>query len=105
MLIEHNFLLQIMLTGHNIYFMDIDEVVGLNIRSLLVKRRIDQEDLANATGIKYNALLNRLAGRVGWKVSELKTIAQYLDVEISELLDDSDYKHSPETADHLVKNS
>lgn len=80
--------------------MDIDKVVTLNIKSFMLKRDLETENLANLTGLKHNALNNRFNGRVGWKISEIQQIAAALNTDLDRLIEDKDFLPTPQKLEH-----
>lgn len=60
--------------------------MGTEVRVLLIRRGLRQEDLARVLGISTGSMSHRLNGRTGFSVDELGTLAEFFDVEPADLL-------------------
>jgi len=62
------------------------EEVAQRVRVRLTLQRRTQSDLAGRLGLSQAGVSRRLAGQVEFTVSELATVAAFLDVPMAELL-------------------
>jgi len=53
------------------------------IRGLMAERRITQQEVSTRLGISSNTFRNKLSGKTDFKIAELKTLADFLDVDVS----------------------
>ena len=59
--------------------------VAAEIRGLMAKKRVTQEQLAAHMGVSQAAIARRLSGRVPFDVDELSKIAEYFAVPVASL--------------------
>lgn len=59
--------------------------VAAEIRGLMAKRRVTQEQLAAHMGVSQAAIARRLSGRVPFDVDDLDSIAKYFGVPVTSL--------------------
>lgn len=62
--------------------------IRANIRAEAARRGKTQLDLANALDVSRQAISQRLLGRIDFRIDELQTLADFLDVPLADLLDD-----------------
>ena len=60
--------------------------VTANVRAEMARRRLKQEDVAPLLGLTQSAMSRRLVGDVEFSVSELRKLADVLQVPASTLL-------------------
>lgn len=60
--------------------------VSANVRAEMARRRITQQQVAEALGLKQGSVSKRLNGRVPWDVNEVSTVADLLGVPVSALI-------------------
>lgn len=60
-----------------------DRTVSENLRAVLARRRIHAIDVAEAIDIPARQLRRRLRAEVGWSLSEVMRVADYLDLKVS----------------------
>lgn len=59
--------------------------VGSNVRAEMARRKLSQAALAERLEMTQQALSRRISGRQAFKVDELHSVAEALDVPVSEL--------------------
>jgi ribosome-binding protein aMBF1 (putative translation factor) len=64
------------------------DVGSAPIRAELARAGFDQKDLAEWIGVHPSQISARMQGRIEWRVSELRVIAEHLGVPLATLLDD-----------------
>lgn len=57
-----------------------------NIRAEMARQNKTQADLAELLGVTRQSVSRRMVGQVDFGISELTTIAEFLDVPIADLL-------------------
>lgn len=62
------------------------ERVAATARAEVARRRVSQEELADALGISQGAVSRRLLGRVEFSLTELEKTAELLKMPVEELL-------------------
>lgn len=62
------------------------EAMNLEIRVLMVRRKVTQKDLAEALAIGQPQVARRLSGEIWWKFSDLVTIADLLGLSLPDLI-------------------
>lgn len=62
------------------------QAVPGNVRAEMARRRVTQAQLAEALGKTQQAVSARLNGRVAFDVNELHTVAEVLDIDVTDLL-------------------
>ena len=60
--------------------------VSTEIRVAMVRKGLKQEDLANALGFSQASVSDRLLGKSEWRVSELRILADFLELPVADLL-------------------
>lgn len=60
------------------------------VRAELARRGLSQAKLGEALGIGQTQVNQRLTGHVEWRLSEIRTVAAFLDVPVSLLIGDAD---------------
>ena len=68
--------------------------IAQNIKVIRRKKGINQTELANATGLSRNTIVNFETGRVSPKVDDLRKIANALSVPIEQLISDSELEQA-----------
>ena len=57
------------------------------LKYLMEQKGISKNDLATSIGVQYNAICSRLTGKVEFKLSELQTIKETLNLSDEQILD------------------
>lgn len=65
---------------------DPNATAAATVRGLAYVRGITAEDLAAACGIGRTTMFARLNGKSPWKLNEIVTVAEYLDVPLESLI-------------------
>lgn len=60
--------------------------VSEEIRVLLTRRDLRHADLARALRVSQPQATARLKGRVDWRLSELRAVAQWFDINLADLI-------------------
>jgi transcriptional regulator with XRE-family HTH domain len=63
-----------------------DEAVGIAVNQLMFERRITRKQLGEALGIAAPNAGKKLRGEIGWSLTDLFTVAEFLGVEAASLL-------------------
>ena len=56
------------------------------IRALMARKRLSASDLANALGISTVTVYRRLDDKADWQLADLPIVAEFLGVEVADLL-------------------
>ena len=56
------------------------------LEALIKERGITREEFAKAINMSYQALTNRLSGRVEFDVSEVRQVAIYLELDAEQVI-------------------
>ena len=78
--------------------MTADQIVGERFNTAMFRKRISQTTLANQLGITQAALSRKLHGDRPWSLTEILTVAAYLDMPLEEVfreLPHMDSNHEP----------
>ena len=59
--------------------------INIEIRTMMIRRGVTQQELAASLGISQPQASARLLGRVDWRFSELRIVAELLRVPLSQL--------------------
>lgn len=62
------------------------EFIGKQIYNVRIEKCIQQKELANLIGRSQSSFSNREAGRYAFTVKELKTVCDYLQISMEDLL-------------------
>lgn len=62
------------------------EFIGKQIYNVRIEKGIKQIELARLIGKRQSSISNREAGRCAFTVKELKTVCDYLQISIEDLL-------------------
>lgn len=63
--------------------------VGNEVRAARARRRMTQQELADAVGISRERLMRRESGDVAWTVDQLAAVASILNISVLDLYPDS----------------
>lgn len=74
------------MTTEAIPAVDYSELVGREIKAWLVRRGLNQSDLADELGLVQSGVSNRLRGRTPFTLDQLIRIAGLLEISLAELL-------------------
>lgn len=66
----------------------VDQRVGEQVRFWMFRRAVRQPELAEKLGVTAASASRKIAGKIGWSVSDLAKAAAVLDVPLSELMPD-----------------
>lgn len=67
--------------------MELNQIIGENIRKYRKEKDISQEAIAKCIGISQQAYLNLEKGETSWKIEYLTTISDFIKVPLYKLLD------------------
>lgn len=66
--------------------------IGERIEEIMKKKQISKYKLAKASGVPYTTLVQIISGRTkSPQIDSLRAIANYLDVDIDNLIEEGDY--------------
>ena len=68
---------------------EVDGIISYNIKMLLADRGLSQTSLGEALGLKRSAMSLKLNGRSTWYAIDMVNAANFLNVSLDTLLDDS----------------
>ncbi|MDY3128128.1 MAG: helix-turn-helix transcriptional regulator [Corynebacterium sp.] len=63
-----------------------DMAIGITVNDLLFRRKKTRRQLAESMGLSHQAVSRKVLGQVGWSVSDLFAVADFFNVEVSDLL-------------------
>ena len=66
----------------------VEQRVGEQVRFWMFRRGVRQPELAEKLGVTAASASRKIAGKIGWSVSDLAKAAAVLDVPLSELMPD-----------------
>ncbi len=64
----------------------LDEQISEAVRVESARRRMTQQDVADALGLSRSAIYARLTGRQSWRVNELPPLSTALGVTVNQLI-------------------
>jgi hypothetical protein len=64
-----------------------EQKIAGNVRAELARRQIERSELRTLLGLSGDSVHRRYRGLTAWPFVELRTIAEYLGVELSTLTD------------------
>ena len=72
--------------GRNETRLSHDLALGMTVNQQMFAQRITRKELGDAIGISHATMSRKLNGYVAWTAEELSLVANYLNVETSDLL-------------------